>query len=276
MLRGSVKDSVKRLEDMKQATILRYLSNINLDKEYDLYDEMMAHFVDGTLNDYFTSPVLDNLAEDDMEDVCSLANEYMSLCFYAGSSEYWADSIDGVSIDDYELITLKIFDNYDFLLEVARDGGKEVLEQMKTFQDKAAYTESSVIDLLRNSFTDDKLLKDVLIEMGHEDSSYSVFTDIQKAELCKFPEGTLFTYDDGKAILRNPLELLENLITDFNEVNYSEEDIDYHSDNLSNLRKKVSKIPIESVIEYVSDEYVGEHGHYKDMDKITKNTGVMR
>lgn len=269
MLRGSTKEAVRRLEEMKQATILRYLSNINLEKDSDLYDEMMVHFANGELNDYFSSSVLDALEEDDRENVCELANEFISLCFYMGESDYWSDSIDCVSNEDYELIALKIFDNYDFLLEVARDGKREALEQMKSFADKNGYTENSVLDLLRNTFNNDQLLKTVLVEMSNEDSLYDVFTTSQKAELCRFPEGTVFIYDDGEVALKNPLEVARALIATFDGEDYSDA-------SLSEIKKMLAKLPADLVVEYISDDYIGEYGHYIKNEEISQKKKSMR
>lgn len=275
MLKENVKESVKRLEDMKQATILRYLNSINLEKDYYLYDEMMVRFARGELADYFSSSILDELAEDHKEDVGNLADEYRNLCFYAGEGEYWADSVEGVPVDDYELIALKIFDNYDFLLEIARDGGKEVLDQIKKFQKCFGYQESSTIEVLRNSFGDDFLLKTVLLEMSKEENLYGVFTDVQKAELCRLPEGTLFTYEDGEAKLRNPVEIALTLKSFYSDSENKK--IDFDSENLfSQLRKEFSKLPIELVISDVSDDYVKEHGHYVENEKSNQKGKSMR
>lgn len=277
MLKENVKESVKRLEDMKQATILRYLSKINLEKNYYLYDEMMVRFARGEIDDYFSSSILDNLDEDYKEDVCKLANDYRSLCFYAGEGEYWGDSVDDVPTDDYELIALKIFDNYDFLLEMARDGGGEVLDQITKFQKCVGYQESSTIEVLRNSFGDDQLLKSVLLEMSREESLYEVFTDVQKAELCRLPEGTIFTYEGGEANLRNPLELAVALKSFYDEVEEEEKDNDNISDDLfSQLKESLAKLPVELVISHASDDYVREHGHYSENEKSHQKGKSMR
>ncbi len=260
MLRSNVKESVKRLEELKQATLLRYLNNINLENNSDLYNEIMVHFANGELDDYYSSPIIDDLSEEEKNDLYNLSHEFMSLCFYTGESEYWAKSIDCVPWDDYELIALKIFDNYDFLLEITRDGKRETLEQMKIFQTKSGYTKTSVIDLLRNSFSNDQLLKTILIEMSKKDSLYNVFTDKQKAELCRFPEGTLYT-SDGK--IKNPLEFALELKDEFDD---KEEkayiDVSSSAALFSELKKIFEKTPIELIIADVSDRYVSQYGYF--------------
>jgi len=196
----SVKESAKRLEEMKKATLLRFLDEIDLDDEISLYDAMIEHFTNGELDDCFYSPVLKGLSDTDKKKLMSLTHEYESLCFYQRSADYWLDSIEGVSINDFDLIALKLLDNYNFLLDIAKDGGKETLEQMKKFQDCDGYSDCSVVEYLRNTFAADEILKAVLIEMGKKDSLYNVFTDEQKANLCSFPEGTLYFFDGNSGI----------------------------------------------------------------------------
>lgn len=259
MLKGSVKEAVKRLEDMKQITILRYLSNINLERDKDLYDEMISHFAAGELEEYFSSPALESLTESEAREVRSLAANYLSLCFYEGDKEYWADSIDDVPSNDFELIVLKLFDNYDFLLEIARDGNEEVLQQMQSFQNCVGYGGGSVIELMRNSFNNDSLLKQILIAMSREDSLYSIFTNDQKAELCRFPAGTLYTYDNGEVVVNDPVDLAVELVNVFDD--YRGKNVDYDAIAETNKFKRImAKLPIELIVSSVSDAYVMEHG----------------
>ena len=196
----SVKESTKRLEEMKKTTLLKFLDEIDFDDEISLYDVMIEHFTNGELDDSFYSPVFKGLADTDKKKLTSLAHEYLPLCFYQGNYEYWLDSVEGLSINDFDLIALKILDNYSFLLGIAKDGGKEALEQMRKFQDCDGYSDCSVVEYLRNTFASDEILRAVILEMSKEDSQYNVFTDEQKASLCSFPEGTLYFFDGNSGI----------------------------------------------------------------------------
>lgn len=204
----NIKESTKRLEDLKQATLVNYLDDINLDDDRSLYDEMMHHFVEGDLDDEFSSSIFDDMEMDDKKSLQDLARKYMSLCFYDGDVENWSDSVETIPLD-YDLISLKLFDNYNFLLMIARDGGEAALKELKKFQKCAGYHENAVIDYLRNTFLSDTILRKVILDMTKKDSLYKVFTAEQRASLCRFPEGTLysFNWDDERIKFSSPLAL---------------------------------------------------------------------
>lgn len=207
-----VKESTKRLEDLKQAILVNYLDEINLDDNKSLYDEMMHHLVNGDLDDEFSSSVYDGMEIDDKKELQDLVRKYISLCFYDGDVSNWVDSIEHVPLD-YDFIALKLLDNYNFLLEIARDGGEKALKELKKFQKCEGYHESSVIDYLRNTFLSDAILRKVILSMSKKDSLYKVFTDNQRASLCRFPEGTLYTFDweNRKVRFSSPLVLALNI-----------------------------------------------------------------
>ncbi len=187
-----IKVSTNRLEKLKQATIVNYLSDIDLDNDLDLYDTMIHLFIEGKLDDAFTSPIFQDMDVHDRAKLQSLVRKYASLCFFGGNPNYWTDSIEGVSLMDFDLICMKILDNYHFLLEVAKDGGEDTLRQLKKFQDTDLFSENVVIDYLRNTFDDDKLLKKVLIDMSKKDGNYRGLSDRQKAVLFLYPAGVLY------------------------------------------------------------------------------------
>lgn len=204
----NIKESTKRLEDLKQATLVNYLENIDLSDDRALYDEMMYHFVEGDLDDEFYSSIYDGLEIDDKKSLQDLTRKYISLCFYDGDVNNWVDSVENVPLD-YELIAMKLFDNYNFLLRIARDGGEDALKELKRFQKCEGYHENAAIDYLRNTFLSDTILRKIILEMTKKDSLYKVFTVEQRASLCRFPEGTLysFDFDNEKVKVSSPLSL---------------------------------------------------------------------
>ena len=105
---------VRRLEDLKQETILNYLDEVNLDHAMELYDCMINHLFKGDLDNAFDSKYLIGVDQEEAIEVFQLARRYKDLCFYMGDVEYWADSIEGVYLSDIDLVSMKLLDNYDF------------------------------------------------------------------------------------------------------------------------------------------------------------------
>ena len=101
-------------------------------------------------------------------------------------------------------ICLKILDNVNFLVRIALSGGRNALEFLRIFSNKEYYSDSSVVEYLRNSFRYDDVLENIILEMSKEDSSYNVFDEEQKAILCGSPQGVLFFEDDSEVRYSNP------------------------------------------------------------------------
>lgn len=214
-------ESNKRFEDLKNATILKYLDSVELDEEsMDLCDKIIYYFCKGELDNEFYSSLLVNLSDEERKDIMKLVHEYIGLCFYDGNSEYWIDSVEGIPLKDAQFICLKILDNVNFLVRLALSGGKSALEFLKIFSDKEYYSDSSVIEYLRNSFRYDDVLENIILEMSKEDSAYNVFDENQKAILCGSPQGVLFFEDDSEVKYSNP----SLLATRINNILDGEED----------------------------------------------------
>ncbi len=198
-------ESNKRFEDLKNATLLKYLDNIDLDEEsMDLCDKIIYYFCNGELDNEFYSSSLFGMSDEERKNILKLVHEYIDLCFYDGNSEYWIDSVEGIPLKDAQFICLKILDNINFLVRIALSGGRNSLEFLRIFSDKEYYSDSSVIEYLRNSFRYDDVLENIILEMSKENSSYSVFDEEQKAVLCSSPQGVLFFEEDEEVKYSNP------------------------------------------------------------------------
>ena len=104
-----------------------------------------------------------------------------------------------------------------FLVKIAISGGRDTLEFLRSFSDKEFYSDSSVIEYLRNSFKYDAVLENIIIEMSKENSAYNVFDDKQKAILCSSPQGVLFFEGEDEIKNSNPLLLstrINNILDD--------------------------------------------------------------
>lgn len=211
-------ESNKRFENLKNVVLLRYLDNIDLDEEsMNLCDKIFYYFNKGELDDAFYSSYLEDLSVEDRNKIMKLVHEYIDLCFFNGNCEYWLDSVEGIPLKDSQFICLKILDNINFLVKIAISGGRDSLEFLRGFSDKEFYSDSSVIEYLRNSFKYDAVLENIILEMSKENSAYNVFDDKQKAILCSSPQGVLFFEGEDEIKYSNPLLLstrINNILDD--------------------------------------------------------------
>ena len=185
----------ERLEKLRQATIVNYGEIVDFDSNLGLYESMIEHLLKGDYDDIFLTESLNEC--ENKKEVFELARKYSSLCFYRGDSSYWLDSIEGVVLSDPRLVSLKLLDNYDFLLRLAANGKEDALKELLTLQKYNDYDGNSMIDHLRNTFINDNVLENTIIEMSSEDGVYKDFTDSEKSLLISYPEGVIYTVEEA-------------------------------------------------------------------------------
>jgi len=247
-----IQEATKRLEDMKQATLLNYLDDIDFNNNLSWFDEMMKHFYQGDLSQSYYSSLFEKMSKEEKEKLLNLTSEYISLCFTDGDVLKWRNSVENVVVDDYDLICLKIFDNFNFLIEVSKSGGREALDLLKSFQNYEGFSNGAVIESLRNTFVTDSVLISVLVRMAQKDSMYNLFTDQQKAVLCCYPEGTLYSYDDKDLVkITPPLTLIAGITSRVTGAEATDKDaLKTAVKNISSFQDVVSEMSIEYVRKY--------------------------
>ena len=261
--------NLKRLEDMKQVTILNYLSQIDLDDNMHLYDTMIHLLVEGKLDDVFSSSVFQNMNMEEKKKLQMLARKYVSLCFFEGNPDYWTDSIEGISLRDYDFICMKIFDNYNYLLEIARDSGESVLEQMKRIQNTDIFSGKVMIDFLRNAFDDDQLLKESLNDICSKEGAYYELTDKEKAVLLFYPDGVLYTNNSqGEKEKQSVSKLKEYILERISSKR------DLTSVSFSELADMLGEYNFEEIISDIYLDYLSNIISYKD--EIQKRKHFMK
>ena len=236
---------IQRLEKLYNEVIINNSSEIDLNNTYDIYDTLLHKTFSGEFDDLFLSDNLDGLSDEEKRKLLELTRKYDSLCFYGGEFCNWVDSIEGVSLEDTELVASKLLDNYDYLIRLAKNGGTEVLKFLNKFQTSALAKKGAIIALLRNSFCDDDTLESILIEMSKEDGKYKDFSDTQKLILCDYPEGLLYRKNDENKVELVPVdELKKSIIKLFiGDENYQVKDIDSSS--------------FEDIVESIYSDYYG-------------------
>lgn len=212
-----IDEGIKRLEKLKQETILRYTDEIDFDQDLSLYDVMISHFAKGDLDYAFDTSVVEGMSDKEMEELFELTREFVGLCFSKGDVDYWLDSLEDTPVADYSLIAYSIFNSFDFLLGLAKEGGRDVLEQLVSLRASKELRDTALVAYLSNTFIDDSVLSKILLDMSKEGSFYSIFTDEQKGILLNFPEGTLYAYGDDEILITSPLVLGVQMFNSFND-----------------------------------------------------------
>ena len=231
--------SKKRLDVLKEEMIISHIENIDLNDTYEMYDSLLSLTFSGVFDNIFLSNNLEGLSEDEKARILELSRKYRSLCFYGGKFDNWLDSIDGVSLSNLDLISIKLLDSYDSLIKLAKDGGEETLKFLTKFQNSEVFKEDAVIPALKNRFLcDEDLMDTILIEMSREDGKYKDFTNTQKMIMCNSPEGVLYRRNN-----QDDLELI--LISELKDK--------IGSDSIKDLDSKV----FAEIIEEIEYEYLG-------------------
>lgn len=264
-----IDDGIKRLEKLRQATLDKYTEIIDFDQELSLYDVMINHFVKGDFDDVFDSYVLDGMSELDKEKLFTLTREFCGLCFSNGDVDYWLDSLENTPISDCDLIAYSIFNSFEFLMELAKEGGRGVLELLVSLRASEDLRDVALVSYLRNTFVDDRVLSSVLLDMSREDSQYDIFTDEQKGILLNYPEGTLYAYGNDEIRITSPLVLGVQI---YNSVNSDDPITEINGDNIADITSSLKEFFRDEEFSFY-DEVMSLVGSYRDY--VRKNDIVI-
>lgn len=209
----------ERLESFTKATLQNYLEEIDANSDFSIYDTMFKNFKE--LCEDYPFQALEGLSKEDKEKIRKLGLKYASLCYYDGKKENWSDSVESGMENDYQFVAARILDNFEYVLELARVGGKDVLEEVAALKDEDGFNDSCPIEYLRNTFYNDDILTKTLCKMASKEELYNLFTEKQKADLLTFPEGTVYGFMDEEVVLADPLSLAVEICHNLgNEVTY--------------------------------------------------------
>lgn len=214
---------ISRLNNLRNEVVMQYSDVIDYDGDRDfiITDAIFDHLVKGDLNDFYESPLLEGMEEDERNRVLSSINKYSYVLFHDQNQENWYDSID-MPLVDYDTIALRLLNYYDFLIRVYKNGGERALKELAKYVDYDAFGDTSVVDFLTGTFINDEVLEKVIIDMSLEDGPYKDFDTDKRACLLMYPEGTLYRRDENDNVsFINPIELI-NMINqrdgDFEEI----------------------------------------------------------
>ncbi len=201
-----------RAGKLLDATILRYCETMNLSDDISLVDEMFNHLLAGDLDREFISPKLDEASPAERQRAFDIARKYSYLCFYEGNVDFWGDSAEGYNPSvPSELIARVVLSNYNFLIELAYEKGEEAVKELVNFSQSHMAEESAVVDYIRNTFGNDKVLMNTLSNTSKEDGMYKDLSSKRKTILYSYPKGILYVDGEDEVLQTTPEYLFDKI-----------------------------------------------------------------
>lgn len=199
---------IHNIDNLKQYVLNNYFEDLRLEEEIGLYDDLIKHFFSSDLDDIYDNSLFDNMDKSSRKNVLEEAHKYQDLCFYDGNVNYWVDSCDSIPVEDYDLITYQLMDNFEFLIKLYLTGGKKSLDLLRDYNESIYRDKNlSCVEDIRRNFVTDEVLFNVFDNMSNDNTMYDVFTKNEKNTLLEYPEGTLYFYGDESIKITNPLFL---------------------------------------------------------------------
>ena len=244
-----MEQSINRLNILKDLVLEKYPEDVDtLNEDCDefnleLCDAVVSHLDD--FSDSVLSDSLNNMNDNDKRDLFHLVYYYKSLLFYQGDITYWPDSSEGV-LGNTDYVCMRILDNFDFLLSIAKEGGEDVLKEIFKLQSTSYLNKKILIDYLRKILNDDDLLKVFLLELSKTNGKYNPLSISLKAILCLYPEEVIFSRKTGNSVLLSPEELISriNKVSNYSFHNFTDVMDKFHS-NVEEFKKIITTISLE-------------------------------
>ena len=113
----------KDFQLVKDYVVRNFGYDSNTSRSFAICDSMISHLVEGDLDEVLPSPSLYSLSEEEKKQVLRLAHQYQGLCFYDGDASNWGDSVEDISRISDDVSAFRVFQNFEFLIQLAREGG---------------------------------------------------------------------------------------------------------------------------------------------------------
>lgn len=193
IVKGKIRDYNKKIDNLIQSVIVNYSQDIDFNNEIELYDRLINLLTNGILNKEFDSDYLSKLDIDEEKKIFNIVRDYVPICFKDKYLYNWRKSCQDVISTDYRYICIRLIDNYDFLINLAVDGGENALRLLDNFSIYDVYRNYSVVEVLRNNYNSDDILKKIIIDMSSDNSKFNIFSLEQKALLCYYGPELLYS-----------------------------------------------------------------------------------
>ncbi len=181
---------VKKLKDI---VLLRYLDEVDLDSPSSIYEVLLRHLFSGDLDNEYTNEYLEKLSDEDKKTVLRDCEKYSHLCLIYNDYSKFDESVNSY-VNDGDLILLKILENFDFIFKIYMIN-KDILEELSKYENNLEVNRYSVIEVLREDFSDDNILIDCLNRMVIENKYYDMFSCERRSVLYDYPLGLLYIKD---------------------------------------------------------------------------------
>ena len=201
---GKCRDYNKIIDNMIQSVIVNNSQDIDLNNQKDLFDRLIYLLIKGDLNNELNSEYISALSLEEKQHIFELVKQYSLLCLKNKNVHQWSDSCQGVISSDYRYISIRIVENYDFLINIIVNIGEQAVRLIDNFSIYNNYKTASVIEILRNRFEFDDILLKVLKDMCDDNSKYNTFTMEQKAILCFYAPHILYRNSDNVIYFKSP------------------------------------------------------------------------
>ena len=104
----------------------------------------------------------------------------------------------------------RLLDNYDFLIRLVIYN-IDILEELNKYKDFYDFKSYSIIENIRNNFSNDEILISSISNFIKEDNLYKLFDVDQRSILYEYPNGVMYDYVDGNYMPYSSLEIATNI-----------------------------------------------------------------
>ncbi len=199
----------KNYRKLKDTVLLRFLDEIDLEDEDSLNLVLLKHLLNGELDDVYSNKYICNLGESEKKELLNTSRNYIYLLFNSGDYKKYDESID-CPIDDKDFMLYRLLDNYDFLIRLVIYN-IDILEELNKYKDFYDFKSYSIIENIRNSFSNDEILISSISNFIKEDNLYKLFDVDQRSILYEYPNGVMYDYVDGNYMPYSSLEIATNI-----------------------------------------------------------------
>ena len=184
---------VKKLKDI---TVLRYLDEIDFENENSVYEVLLRHLFSGDLDEDYSNNYLDNFDTDEKYEILKNCEKYSHLCLIYNDYSKFDESVNS-HVNDKDFILLKLLENFDFITRLYLVN-EDILEELSKYENNLKVNSYSVIETLREDFSNDDILIDCLNRMVVENKFYDMFSCERRSILYDYPIGLLYIKEEDK------------------------------------------------------------------------------
>lgn len=195
----------KIIKKLKDIVVLRYLDEINFENDNSIYEVLLRHLFSGDLDVEYSNEYLDKLDREEREKALKTTQKYSHLCLIYNDYSKFDESVNS-HVNDRDFILLKLLENFDFITRLYLVN-EDILEELSKYENNLKVNSYSVIETLRDEFSNDDILIDCLNRMVVENKFYDMFSCERRSILYDYPIGLLYIKDNDNYKSRSILDV---------------------------------------------------------------------